>query len=286
MKQFMKKLSRPVLVARSRRPIRALSELPGSSPRRLARALDHTFNNSHSEDELRWITRIEELRTRLNTAPQPLELIDYGAGSTDGHASAEEMYRGRAVKTTVAELSRSSSKPFLWAHLLFRLIREFQPERCLELGTCLGVSAAYQSAALKLNGKGELVTLEGADVLARMSAEHLRSLDLDNVHVVVGRFQDTLERVLEERGPFSYAFIDGHHDEQATLEYFDRIMPRLTEPSVIVFDDISWSDGMRRAWSKITSTEQVRIAVGLRAVGVVVLDGKITEKHVLSIPMV
>ena len=52
--------------------------------------------------------------------------------------------------------------------------------------------------------------------------------------------------------------IDGHHDEQATIAYFEKFIPYLSKNSIIVFDDISWSDGMRRAWNTIEKNEMVK----------------------------
>jgi hypothetical protein len=43
---------------------------------------------------------------------------------------------------------------------LYCLARALAPAAVLELGTCLGVSAAYLSAALEANGSGQLVTID------------------------------------------------------------------------------------------------------------------------------
>jgi predicted O-methyltransferase YrrM len=86
------------------------------------------------------------------------------------------------------------------------------------LGTCLGISTSYLAAALKLNLAGSVVTLEGAETKARLAAQNFRELGLSNVCTIVGRFQDTLDDVLE---PIKFAFIDGHHEESATLAYFE-----------------------------------------------------------------
>jgi hypothetical protein len=66
------------------------------------------------------------------------------------------MNRGKVVTRTVGEVSKGASKPYFWSLLLFKLIRKFRPSICLELGTCLGISASFQAAALKLNGIGKI----------------------------------------------------------------------------------------------------------------------------------
>ena len=64
--------------------------------------------------------------------------------------------------------------------------------RGLEMGTCVGISAAYQAAALNDNGAGRLVTLEGYAELAAEAQELWSNLGLSNVEVIVGRFAQTL----------------------------------------------------------------------------------------------
>ena len=91
-----------------------------------------------------------------------------------------------------------------------------RPGSCLEMGTAVGVSTAYQAAALRLNRHGSFVTIEGATSLADIARSNFQQLGLDTVEVVVGRFQDTLTEVLTSRQPVDYVFVDGHHDEQAT----------------------------------------------------------------------
>jgi predicted O-methyltransferase YrrM len=166
------------------------------------------------------------------------------------------------------------------------LVRKLEPTALIELGTCLGVSAAYQAAALRINGKGSLTTIEGAAPLAGLSEKNLQRLGLDNAVVVCGRFQDKLDGVLKENRPIDYAFIDGHHDEIATIAYYHSLVPSLSSNAVIVFDDISWSDGMHRAWNRILQTESVGFSLDLRGMGICLLDGGTAERRHFRIPLI
>ena len=60
----------------------------------------------------------------------------------------------------------------------------------------------------------------------------------------------TLQPTLKN-GPFGLAFIDGHHDGDATIDYFNQIKPTLTKNAVVMFDDIDLYTDMARAWSEI-----------------------------------
>jgi predicted O-methyltransferase YrrM len=193
------------------------------------------------------------------------------------------MSDGIVISKQVKDFCNGSKPPF-WAKILFRLIRKFGSVSAVELGSCLGISAAYQAAAQKINGAGKITTLEGAVSLSALTQKHLQQLGLDNATVVQGRFQDNLNSVLQENRPVDYAVIDGHHEEKATIAYFTQILPYLAEEAVIVFDDISWSPGMRKAWEKIVENDQVKIAVDLVSIGICIIDGRIEGKQIYRLP--
>ncbi len=198
--------------------------------------------------------------------------MDYGAGKSWLNLNTKPKTMGQLVIRSVGSICRSSSERFLCSVLIYKLIRTFRPAKCLELGTCLGISAAYQAAALTLNGGGQIVTLEGAESLAGLSAQHFKKLGLENVRVVVGRFQDTLDQILNESGSFDFAFIDWHHTKTATLNYFKTIAPFIAQNGIVLFDDIIWSRGMRQAWRRIKSDSRVKMAVNLWQIGVCIID--------------
>jgi predicted O-methyltransferase YrrM len=246
---------------------RARDKLNAAAPE-LGRAIDAALRSQFTPDEAALTDRIEALRRHAMRSQEPIEQIDFGAGKADETLSAEAMASGRKRDRTVAQMTGASKSPF-WAGVLFRLVRNLRRENALELGTCLGVSAAYQAGAMDLNGKGALTSLEGAPALADISRRHLDRLGLGGRVVIVrGRFSDTLPAVLRDRGPFDFVFIDGHHDGGATLAYCDQIQPHLAPGAVVVFDDIDWSDSMKRAWRQLAADPRFGVTVDLGRLGV------------------
>ena len=209
-------------------------------------------------EERRWIGDIETMRAELEAAREEVDV-------------ALPNSRGVVKMAEIGATCRLRSKKPAWGVFLLTLARTLAPGRCIELGTCLGISTSFLSAGMRLAGRGRLVTMEGATALAERSAKNLASLGLDNVEVVPGLFVDTLAPVLEAGGPVDLCFVDGHHQEAPTLAYFDRISEHLADPAVVVFDDISWSEGMVRAWVAIRADRRVRVAVDLGSVGVCVV---------------
>jgi len=270
---------------RAMKKLRQLRAINNPTADKIANAIHDALKNNLDPEEKKWVDRIEGKRRVLNSSSTRISITDFGAGKPNLARTEDEMYQGVTRDTTVGETCRIASKPYFWSLLLFKLIREFKPSNSIELGTCLGISGAYQASAQKLNKSGRLITLEGAESLVSLAEKNFQQLGLDNAHVVSGRFQDNLDRVLTENKPIDFAFIDGHHDEKATISYFEKFVPHLSKNSIIVFDDISWSDGMRRAWKNIERNKAVKMSLDLGVIGICVLDENIDENYNLRIPM-
>lgn len=251
---------------------RGMVKLEKTDPlsRKIYLAIYETLHRTINPEEKKWIEEIETIREKYAHNLTSISVTDFGAGNPDSLRSKEDMDTGIVHPATYAEISLYS-KPPLWAFFLFKLIRQFKPEKGIELGTCLGISAAYEASALKMNGKGTLITLEGAEKIADAAKKNLKELHLENTSVVTGRFSDTLPLVLQENEPIDYVFIDGHHDENATWEYYQMLIPHLSPDALLVFDDISWSEGMQKVWKRIKADERISLSADLKMVGICIV---------------
>jgi predicted O-methyltransferase YrrM len=158
---------------------------------------------------------------------------------------------------TIAEACNKRKSPNA-ARLLYSLAYEFRPKTVIELGTNVGISSAYLAAGLKDCGSGgRVLTLESSPYRLRLAQDLHRQLFIDN-----------LTSSLAEADPIDMAFVDGHHQYQPTLDYFDSIWSRSVDDCVFIFDDIRWSEGMKKAWRALCSDPRVTIAVDLRSIGI------------------
>jgi len=237
----------------------------------LAKSIQAIVKRDFDGIERELFNKIESLRDELACSPDSISFMDYGAGQPNDHMSSDEMYNGKLVTVSLERLSRYNSKSYPWTHLIFKIIRELKPSVCLELGTCIGITAAYQAAALEINQSGNLISLEGAEPLAIIARNNFKRLGLRRVTVRIGRFQDTLGEVLKEQAPINFAFIDGHHNGQATVGYLEDVLPFLSDGAVLLFDDILWSEGMKKAWQQIRAHRLVKTSVDLGVVGLCVI---------------
>ena len=215
----------------------------------VARALRDTARRRPDDASRDWIERIEAERAHQRSSSLPL------SGGSD-------------TRSTVGEVTRRASVPPLRAALLFHLVRAVDARRCLELGTCVGISGAYIAAAMQLGGGGRLVSLEGHPDRADVARDTWGRLGLEGAEVVVGRFHQTLPGVLA--GPvYDLVFVDGDHDGRATVGYVTAIREASHPGTVLVLDDIDWSRDMREAWSQLRAGLTGSLVCDLGRVGLI-----------------
>ncbi len=254
----------------ARRALKPLVSADLPQLRQVGAALKDTLGGGPDAADRARIVAIEARRAELASSKARIDVLDYGAGRPGDNRSDEEMRAGVLTTAAVADVC-AASKPAFWAVLLYHLVRRLQPSSALELGTCVGISAAYQGVAMARNGQGRLRTLEGAPSIAALAQQTFDAVGLDNVEVVVGPFHETLSAALAAAAPLDFFFNDGHHDHDAVLRYFDEALPYLADGAVVVFDDISWSPGMRRAWTAIEAHPRVHASIDLRAMGITII---------------
>jgi predicted O-methyltransferase YrrM len=236
--------------------------------RAVAKALRTTAVGRIPREEREWIGRIEARRRQLaadETGVAPGFQPGAKGRSATWLASIEE-------PVPIWAIARMFSVPPAWGVFQLRLARELAPASCIELGTGLGLSTAYQAAALELNAAGTLATLEGAQGWAAIAAEGLSALGLaQRAEVRLGPIDDTLPDVARQMAPIDYAFLDADHSQEATLEHFEVILPHLSPRAVVLLDDITRDDEMRRAWRAISRRNYVSTSLPLGRMGVVVI---------------
>lgn len=208
---------------------------------------------------------IERRREKIIAEARPLVYRDYGAGNPEIKRSASEMYAGVLVESSTAQNCRIGLKGE-WAQWMYTQLKRYHPRKVLELGTNCGFSAIYMA---KASPESEIHTLEGAEAIAEVAKENLRILNCTNVIQHIGRFQDILEDTLCSMREVDFAFIDGHHDGEATVDYFTQIKPYLSSGAVVVFDDIHWSEGMEKGWEIIKNDPQILSSDDFGKLGVV-----------------
>lgn len=209
--------------------------------------------------------KTEERRKELLHDTSFIVVQDFGAGSG-------------VIKTTkrqVKKIAASSLKPKKYGQLLYRMAKYYEPGNVIELGTSFGITTAYLAA-----GSGsEVYTLEGADPIADIAIASFAKLEINNVALIRGAFEQALPAVLGKIDSASFVFIDGNHRKKPTLQYFYQLLDKANEYTIMVFDDIHWSGEMEEAWEEMKAEPAVTLTIDLFFIGIVLLRKDFKSKQ-------
>lgn len=199
---------------------------------------------------------IEAQRKKLLQDDTMIQVTDLGAGS--------HLNKDRTKK--VKEIAKNALKSPALAQLIHRLAKFSNPKSVIELGTCLGITSAYLSTAAP---EASVITIEGCPQTAAVAKQNFEDLKLNNIRLEVGNFDHILPGILAEQEQLDFVYIDGNHRKDATLNYFHWCLPKVHENTMLIFDDIYWSAGMKEAWAAIKAHPQVTVTIDLFWIGLV-----------------
>ena len=210
--------------------------------------------------------RVEHLRSQLLMDYRTLSVEDLGAGSSVP----------RSDQRTVSSIVKNAAKSKKHAQLLYRIVQYYKPATIIELGTSLGITTSYLSLA---NPAAKVITMEGASVVADIAQKNFGALELRNIQLIKGNFDDTLSSVIYHLSSLDLAFIDGNHRKEPTLNYFKLLLSKSTPSTTLIFDDIHWSGEMEQAWEEIKAHSSVTCTIDFFFIGLVFFRKEFKEKQ-------
>jgi predicted O-methyltransferase YrrM len=238
--------------------LRAMAREQDPVLKRLAISLRKLVQGNHSDKAHQWFQSIEQVRQSYYSLSDP-------------YASNQAKVVGAQ---TIKNWAWIGSKRPSWCRLLFELVSALEPQGILELGTMIGVSAAYQAAALECNARGKLVSIDMNAAALVLATDLLSKLQLQHrVQLIQGRFDDEVPSALATNGPFGLIFKDGAHTYEETMAYFEQFRTYAQQGPIdgvaILFDDITYSADMARAWKQIRRDPSVRTSIDFFNLGLV-----------------
>ncbi|WP_316801017.1 class I SAM-dependent methyltransferase [Pedobacter frigidisoli] len=210
--------------------------------------------------------KIEEQRKKLFNDESSITVTDLGAGS--------HLNKNRTKK--VSEIAKNALKSPRLAKLIYRLAKNTNPKTVIELGTCLGITTSYLAKACP---GAEVISIEGCPQTAGVAKNNFDDMGIENIELHVGNFDLILPDVIAKQPSLDFVYIDGNHRKDATLNYFKWCLPKVTENSLLIFDDIYWSEGMKEAWAEIKAHPQVTVTIDLFWIGLVYFKKGQVKEH-------
>lgn len=226
---------------------------------------DFYKNVIQNKEDTNHFREIERIRTGLLSNPTELTLEDLGAGSQ----------KLKGVKRKLADIASTSLTPANYARLYRHIIHYQGAKNVVELGTSLGITSLY----LASHEECHVTTFEGSHALADVALTHFEYFDKKNIELIEGDIHSTLQEFVQHPAKINFVLMDAHHRYEPTLHYFDLMMRRLDEKSVVVIDDIHWSEEMERAWNELRNSQLVYGSVDLFRCGILFFDPALGRQH-------
>ena len=209
---------------------------------------------------------VEDLRRQLLKNKTILNVDDYGAGSTVSGTN----------QRTIASIAKNAAKSKKFGQLLYRMVKFYRPQTVLELGTSFGITTSYLA---KANPGAKVITMEGAKEIIAEAKSNFRRLQVNNIELTGGNFDHTLPKAVAQLSTVNLAFIDGNHRLQPTIQYFNILLPKTNNFSIIILDDIHWSGEMEQAWKYCKDHSSVTLSIDLFFIGILIFRKEIKEKQ-------
>lgn len=231
---------------------------------------DFILNVLNNNNQYQPFQEIELLRHHLLHDNRTVSIEDFGAGSRTNSSK----------ERTVKKIAASALKSKRLAQILFRLVKHYQPQTIVELGTSLGITTCYFS---KANPDASISTIEGSKQIASIAKENFQNLNGGNIQLLQGNFDDILPSVISNLSSIDLAYIDGNHRYQPTINYFQQFLAKSHPQTILVFDDIHWSAEMEKAWEEIKQHPSVQYTIDIFFLGFVFFRQEFKVKQNFSI---
>jgi predicted O-methyltransferase YrrM len=209
---------------------------------------------------------LKNYRNSLLQNKNTIEVSDFGAGSRVFKSNT------RAIN----QIARNAGISKKRAELLFRITNYFQPESILEIGTSLGLATSALSLG---NIKSKITTIEGCSNTLYVAQKQFEEFGFKNITSINTEFSSYLKNYQLSIINYQLIYFDGNHSKQATLEYFDLLLPTITNETVWIFDDIHWSPAMEAAWEIIKNHPKVTVTIDTFQWGIVFFRTEQPKEH-------
>ena len=208
---------------------------------------------------------IENIRDNLLQNQSVLQVNDLGSGSII-----------QSTQRKIADIAAVSLTPAHLAQLYFRICQYTEVHNVVELGTSMGLTSLYFSELPDC----KVSTFEGSHALANVALTNFEYLEKKNIRLVEGDIANTLPRFLQDNlTKIGFALVDANHRYAPTVQYFQWLMKRFNEKSIMVIDDIHHSPEMEKAWNELKKHYLVYGSVDLFRCGILFFEPGLNRQH-------
>jgi predicted O-methyltransferase YrrM len=217
-----------------------------------------------SKNAFTGISSIEKLRSQLLKDTRTINPKDLGTGASNG-------------SRRIADIAHAAMSPVKLSGMYLRILQHLKAKTIFELGTSFGINTLY----LAQDQSAKVFTFEGSPEIADIAQLTFEFAESKNVQLVLGNLDSTLTESIQSVRKIDFILIDANHRYGPTVRYFNRLLGKITEHSIIVIDDIHYSAEMEKAWNEIKGHKLVYGSADLFRCGILFFDPSLNKQHVI-----
>lgn len=209
---------------------------------------------------------IEQARKVLEKSTETIQVVRLGAESRVNNETLRP----------VSKIAKKGISPVATSKLLYNLIHDYNCKNIVELGTSFGINTMYMAT----NPTVKVITFEGCPNTAQIAKKNFIRHDYNNIRLIEGNIDHTLPVFCKQQEEkIDLVYMDANHRYEPTIRYFEHLLNRIHEESIIIVDDINWSKEMSMAWNKLKNDPNVTTSVDLYELGILFFKPALEKKH-------
>ena len=219
----------------------------------------HVMENKNKDETL---LKINHFREQLKNTTDFILFEGWGANKTAKNHSL------KYIENTISTPNRIAS----W---YYHIIQRYNYKNIVELGTCIGIGTLYLA-----NHEHTIVTTFEANKPSIHKANDIfKTFQLQNINLIEGPIENTLPTFINQSDYLDLIIMDANHTFDATIKYFEWILPKIHEQSMIIIDDIYWNDEMNKAWQLLANHPKVTLSLDFYRCGILLFAPNRVEKE-------
>jgi predicted O-methyltransferase YrrM len=208
---------------------------------------------------------IETYRQKLIRDKTVIHFEDFGAGAD---ASGK-----RKKEIAIGDIASKAVKQAKYSRFLFRLVTYLRSTEAIELGTSLGITTAYLASACN-----QVRTVESDKNVLNVAGLTWKNLSKRNIRSYCFDLNEGWSILCKETDTIDFLFIDANHRKEAMIRYTLQALPYIHQKSVIVLDDIHWSEETFEAWKILKARKEVSLSFDIFQMGVLFFDSNLSKQ--------
>ena len=122
-------------------------------------------------------------------------------------------------------------------HFLHLIIKIYNPDRILEIGTFTGLSAL--TMGLAMNKNSNLIALDKNKQTSEVAKIFFYKANLEKkINLLIKNANEGLDELFQNKQVFDFVFIDA--DKENYINYFEKSLKVLKKSGIIIIDNVLW----------------------------------------------